>query len=403
VIRPRARFRPAAVLCVVGAVLAVGASSGSAQAKSHRTPVPFGFVGVNAGGPLFDPASAVDASQQFQLMVASGVDSVRVLFNWSTAQPYKTWADVPPEQKSEFVNAGGVPTNFSLTDEAVGLAARYGLTVLPIVVYSPPWDQRPNPTGGAPPPASAAPYADYLKALIGRYGPRGSYWRLQHPGRSVRMWQIWNEPNLRVYWTPPFAHSYVALLHAAHAAIKRADRGAKVVLGAITNVAWRDLGKIYAIRGARHLFDVVAVNGFTSTPKRVIQFLRLVRRAMNRGGDAHKPLLQTEMSWPSSVGKSLLHFDWDTTERGQARKIAAVLPMLAAQRASLGLAGFYYYTWITAENADSFSDFDFAGLLRYQPDGKVVAKPALSSFGRGALAMEGCRRKAHAARSCMKR
>jgi hypothetical protein len=390
--------------------LFLGGACASASARAHRgqrhppRPVPARFLGVNAGGPLLDPNGDVNPAQQFDLMVASGVGSVRVLFNWSAAQPYQSWSDVPAQKKSQFVDVGGVPTDFSATDQVVALATQRGLTMLPTVLYAPPWDQRQNPSGGLPPPSRVAPYASYLTALIDRYGPHGSYWHAHQPRRPIRSWQIWNEPNLTVYWTQPFARSYVALLRAAHAAIKRADRGAAVVLGAITNVAWRDLGKIYAIRGARRLFDVVAVNGFTSTPRRVIAFLRLVRHAMNRLGDRRKPVLDTEFSWPSAVGKSLEQFDWDTTEAGQARKITAALPMLAAHRSSLGLAGVFYYTWIGAEAQNSLDDFNFAGLLRYQPsDGQVVAKPALAAFKRAALALERCRQKGSVATRCVRR
>ena len=42
-----------------------------------------------------------------------------------------------------------------------------------------------------------------LGPLVRRYGPRGSLWR-ERPGAAaslpIRSWQIWNEPNLRVYW-----------------------------------------------------------------------------------------------------------------------------------------------------------------------------------------------------------
>jgi hypothetical protein len=216
------------------------------------------------------------------------------------------------------------------------------------------------------------------------------------------MWQIWNEPNITYYWPQPFAATYVQLLKAAHDAVKRADRGAKVVLAAITNVAWRDLGRIYAVKGARKLFDLAAVNGFTSTPKNVITFLQLVRRAMNRLGDRRKPLLYTEMSWPSSVGQSVKHLDWDTTEAGQARKVAAALPMLAAKRKSLRLSAFYYYTWMAEEYQGAFDDFNFAGLVRYQPDQKIIDKPALKAFKLAALKLEGCRAKGRVATRCLR-
>ncbi len=197
--------------------------SGASARPPAAAPVPPGFVGVNAGGPLFD--GQVDITRQMDLMVSSGVQSIRVVIDWPKLQPYANWADVPSDQRSQYINAGGVPTNYTATDTLVRLAAQRGLSILPIVLYAPSWDAGKNPSGGFAPPARTAPYAQLLTALIDRYGPRGTFWRAAGPKLPIRMWQIWNEPNLSAYWPQPFAKSYVALLHAAHTAIKRADPG----------------------------------------------------------------------------------------------------------------------------------------------------------------------------------
>jgi hypothetical protein len=215
------------------------------------------------------------------------------------------------------------------------------------------------------------------------------------------MWQIWNEPNITYYWPQPFAKSYAALLKAAHSAIKKADPGAKTVLGALTNTAWKYLSQIDRISGAENAYDMIAVNGFTSTPDRVITYLELVRRAANSHGN-HKPLLATELSWPSAKGKSPEHFTWNTTEKGQAKNISALLPLLAQHRANLNLVGFDYYTWMGEEAAHAPA-FNFAGLLRFTAStGQITEKPALTSFHKGALALEGCRRKGSRATVCIR-
>jgi hypothetical protein len=222
----------------------------------------------------------------------------------------------------------------------------------------------------------------------------------QVPKLAVRMWQVWNEPNIAAYWRQPFAKSYVALLRLTHQAIKRADPGAKVVLGALTNLAWRSIGQIYAIHGARNLFDVVSVNGFTSTPAKVILYLRLMRHAMDHYKDSTKPLTATELSWPSAKGQTSQRNDFNTTENGQARDIAQLLPLIGTWRTRLHLSSFYYYTWIGNEfrGAPAFS---FAGLLGYTKSGQVKTKPALGAFRRGSLALEGCRAKGNTANRCL--
>jgi polysaccharide biosynthesis protein PslG len=364
-------------------------------------PVPSDFVGVNIGGPLL--GGSVNLSQQFDQIVAAGVQTVRAAFNWAEAQPYRSWADVPADEQGNYVDEGGVPTSYAATDQVVAAAAAHGLSVLPTVVYAPSWDAGTNRRGGLGPPADPNAYGNYLRALVARYGPQGTFWQTHGPRRAIREWQVWNEPNLWPYWPQPFASSYVKLLRVAHAAIKAADPGAKLVLGALANAAWKDLGKLYRVRGARTLFDVVAVNGFTATPGREVLYLRFVRRALARLGGARKPLLASEISWPSALGAPVAHHDWDTSQRGQARDVAALLPMLAAARASLRLSGFYYYTWLSQEGAPA-NDFSYAGLLRYEPSrGQVIAKPALAAYRTAALRIEGCKAKGRMATVCVRR
>jgi hypothetical protein len=400
-LRPNVRSSiPCLAVMILALTLCAPASARPRKRHSlNGIPVPARFVGVNAGGPLLD--TNVNLGQQLGQMVADGVETVRFVFNWAQAQPYANWSQVPADQTGQFANVGGVPTDFAATDEMVGLAAQRGLTVLPLVLYAPGWDAGHNRSGGLEPPARTGPYANYLTALIGRYGPHGSFWATHHPALAIRMWQIWNEENLPAYWPRPFARSYVALLRAAHGAIKRADPGAKVVLGALTNLAWRDFGKVYKMPGAPRLFDVAAINGFTSTPSRVIEFLTLFRRGMNALGAQRVPFFYTELSWPSALGQSRRHFDWDTTQAGQARNIASVLPMLAAARASLELSGFYYYTWMDDGLKGAYDDFDFAGLTHLEPSGAIVAKPGLAAFKRAALRIEDCRAKGRFATSCI--
>lgn len=401
-----------ALLAAAPAVAAGGGAGGAHRHHAHvrraharhvrhaQTAVPQGFVGVDADGPLLDPANSIDLDSQVATMVASGVQSIRTAFSWAAAEPYQSWSDVPATQQSQFTDVAGVPVDFELTDAIVAAAAARRLSVLPTVLYAPAWDANANPDG-VDTPRRYGPYAAYLTALIGRYGPHGSFWR-QHPGvpkLPIRAWQIWNEPNLSYYWHQPFARSYAGLLRAAHAAIRRADPGAKVVLGALTNLAWKSIGQLYRVRGAHTLFDVVAVNGFTKRPANVILYLRLMRRALDRFHDGAKPLLATEISWPSARGHVSNGFDFDTTEAGQARNIATLLPQLGAQRQSLGLAGFYWYTWMGDEQ-DGGQAFDFAGLERFR-DGRVSAKPALAAYRRAALALEGCRRKGRVATACI--
>jgi hypothetical protein len=389
-----------AALLVIALIAMPLQAKGAAPTPAKTAPVPPGFVGVDVDGPVFGQDNSVDFDRQVGTMVANGVESVRVAFNWAAGEPYGSWNSVPEGDRDEYVNVGGKPFLFTQTDAIVGAAAQHGVTVLPTVLYTPSWDARTNKQGPINTPMRSGPYGGYLTALIGRYGPNGSFWRANPQIRKlpIRSWQIWNEENLGYYWPQPFASSYVGLLRSAHAAIRKADPGAKIVLGALTNFAWRSLGQLYRV-GARNLFDVVSVNGFTKLPTDVILYMHYMRDAMDHFGDKAKPLLATEVSWPSAQGKSRQKFGFDTTEAGQARNLAALLPMIGSSYKQLGLAGFYYYTWMGDEGDRSLA-FNFAGLLGFR-GGKVTVKPALAAFRRGALTLEHCKSKGSLASSCI--
>jgi hypothetical protein len=387
------------------------AGSASVAASAHHAPrahaasvrVPSTFVGVDADGPMLDPArSGLRLATQFNSIVAAGVGTVRVAFNWAKAQPYQTMADVPADQRPHYIDVGGVPTNFSQTDQFVDLAAQRGLRLLPTVLYAPSWDAVDNDSG-IDYPANPGPYAAYLTALIDRYGPHGSFWSSHPrlPRMPIRIWQIWNEENLSYYWTQPFASGYAALLHAAHDAIKQADPGAKVVLGALTNFAWQSIGQLNEVPGFRNWFDIASVNAFTKQPANVILYLKLTRRALDTIHDGRTPLIASELSWPSALGETPDAYDFDTTEAGQARNISQLLPMLGANRRRLRLQSFYYYTWISVESYGA-QDFAFAGLIGQTSYGRVFTKPALAAFSKGALALEHCKLKSSNAQRCAK-
>jgi hypothetical protein len=393
---------PLLIAALAAVVAAWPSPAGAARARPASARVPQGFAGIVVDEPVW-PDPYVDLQKQLDAMVASGVESIRVVFNWSSAQPYKNWKSVPAGQKSQFVNAGGVPTNFFFLDQLVSAASRDGLRVLPVVLSAPRWDGESRKGALVAIPKTPGPYAAFVKALVQRYGPNGSFWQTYpYPTKvPIKWWQIWNEPNIYPFWPiQPFQSRYVALLAAAHRAIKSVDPTAKVVFAGMPNYSWLNLQKVYKIRGARSQFDVVAVHPYTKNAQGVMTILGYVRQVMNQAGDSKKPIIADEMSWPSSVGKTNhnVGYDFASTESGQAQKIKQVLPLLVANRKKLGIAGFYYYDWAGLERHNELA-FDFAGLFRLS-NGKFVAKPAYRAFRQGVLSMERCKSKGAVATDC---
>src|SRR5918997_3267104 len=218
-------------------LIALALAALPASAAAERS-VPRGWLGVIADGPL-TAGGALDG--EWDLMASSGAETVRTAFYWPSAQ-----------------RDGSAPPDLAHLDGVVLQAARRGMPVLPIVTGTPGWAAS-RAGDETSPPRDPALYADFLRTLVERYGPQGSLWA-EHPDvprRAIRDWQIWNEPNLTRYWTPPrdqgFARGYVRLLAAADRALAEADPGARAILAGLPNERWTALRRIYRAGRVRPL------------------------------------------------------------------------------------------------------------------------------------------------------
>lgn len=374
-----------------------------AAAAAPKRQVPAHFLGTVADGPLFEDKALSRARtslrRELDLMVRVGVESVRMSFYWAPMQPYASWQQVPSAERAHFRDGAGVPTDFRATDRVVGLAAKRGLSLLPVVLRAPDWAAR-FPGEWASPPSDARTYATFVRALAERYGNRGSFWS-EHP-RLRRLplteWQLWNEPTMLSFWlVQPFAREYVALLRATRSELRKADRRARIVLAGLVYESWDALEQVYRA-GGRRWFDAVALHPFTRRPEDVLRIAERNRTVMARHGDTRKPLYLSELSWPSSRGQIPVRYGYETGERGQARRLTAALRLLSANRRRLGLRRVYWYTWLTRETDPNYP-FDYAGLRRIH-ETRVRSKPALHAYRRTALALEGCRAKQRTATRC---
>jgi hypothetical protein len=351
-----------------------------APASAARRLVPQGWLGVVADGPLTAPA--FPAAREWDRLASSGAESVRTAFYWRDIQP-----------------AGPADADFSSTDPVVLAAAQRGLPVLPVLQGTPAWAAL-HPGDPASPPVDPGSFGRLMTTMVTRYGPNGSFWS-EHPdlpSRPVRDWQIWNEPNLTRYWNvAPWAPTYVSLLKAAHAALKAADPGSRTVLAGLPNESWLALRAIYA-EGAHGSFDVVALHPYTGKPANVVKLVRYARREMRPRGDVHMPVWVTELSWPAAVGKTDTTAGFETTESGQAARLAAGVALLAGERRRLRIGRVYWYTWLSAERSTS-SSFDYSGLRRLR-GGRLVTTPALGAFTRVARRLEGCAKRSGDAMRC---
>jgi hypothetical protein len=270
--------------------------------------------------------------------------------------------------------------DFAGVDREIRAAAERGIRVLPFVYGTPSWlgrQERPPLEGDA-----LVRWRGFLRALVARYGPRGSFWDERAHREPIRRWQIWNEPNFRLYWAPKIEPAgYAKLLHASATTIRKADRGAKIVLAGVAPVGsgmktWVFMRRLLRVSGVRRDFDFAAVHPYSATIPELDYQLEKVRAAMVAGGAGRKPLLVTEFGVAS-------HGDYPSAfvegEQGQARFLQEAYGRLLAMRHRWRIAGAYWYTWRDEAQADPHCGFcQGAGLLRLAG----TAKPAWFAYQR---------------------
>jgi hypothetical protein len=145
---------------------------------------------------------------------ASGVTSIRLPLEWSVVARSKPASPGDPADPAY---------NWSIPDHLVNRTATNGLEPMLSVYLAPKW------AGGNTPSPKA--YGLFAKAAARRYS--GTYQSLPR----VKVWMIWNEPNLKKYFSPQFRHHrmvsakrYRKLVNAAAGAI-HGVHGDNIVVG----------------------------------------------------------------------------------------------------------------------------------------------------------------------------
>jgi len=302
-------------------------------------------------------------------MARGGVDSVRVPAPWSVLEPARGSHD------------------WSSLDHVVGVAARKRLLVLPFLYSTPSWVAGRYTTLPVRSARQRQAWAGFLRSLVGRYGPRGSYWQ-SHPKLPkvpIRRWQIWNEENYFYFATPVTPGRYAALVKQSHRALRQADRGAQVLLGGLFShpkpraprgmPATRFLDRFYRVRGIRRAFEGVAVHPYAPTIGALKTDLAEVRQVMRRHGDGGSGLYVTEFGWGSQAHSRV---SFEVGRRGQARILRRAYSYMRHAHRRLNLKQAFWFSWKDVRGTCNFCDS--VGLFRAGHG--LHAKPSWHAFTR---------------------
>jgi hypothetical protein len=362
--------------------------------------VPQGYIGTVADGVLTEHDARFES--ELDTMVGIGVESVRMVFDWREAQPYRTLADVPEERRPFMRDEGGVPTDWRMFDRYVENAARRRLSLLPVVLFAPPWAAK-YQNSDASPPRSWPAYARFVAALAKRYGRDGAFWleRPDVPRVPIDWFQLWNEVHFREFWSDqPWERDYAKLLRGTYKAVKKAAPRAKILPAGFANKSWTYLAKLYRQK-TRGFFDAIALHPFTNAVDGVVEIIERGRATMARYGDRKLPLMVTELSWTSAKGKAAFTYGNERTEAGQAKVLRQGFERMAKERRRLRILRVYWYTWMT-QDIHKTDPFGYAGVVRLENDGSMTQKPSFGVFRSTALKLEGCSSKNGTASACVR-
>ena len=325
--------------------------------------LPREFFGVMVDGPLISPDVSVDLGAEARLMRSSGVGVARLAMYWDGIEP----------RRGEF--------RWGPYDRQVAMLARQRIRVLPVLIRAPAWATPDPAQATVATPPRFAPWRRFVRAAVRRYGTRGSFWRRHRglPRTPIRQWQIWNEPTLNGYWAGrPWAPTYTRLLRAAHRTIRSTDRRAQVVTAGLTGDLDDLTAELYRA-GAKGSFDALGLHPYRPNVDIVVASLAEARNVMRRNRD-RSPIIASEVSFSSGLGRSTVNYGIERTEDGQRAELVRVMRRLVAARRRIGLASVTWYTWMTYDDGGEVS-WEYSGLRKLTPLGPV-SKPALDGFRR---------------------
>jgi hypothetical protein len=301
--RTRRRWLDGVDILVVAVVaLAIGVALALAPDSSGPRPdptcvqpgtaltAPVDDAGFAAGAGLPGRSDA-DLARDLEGMAATRARYLRFDLPWSSIE-----AEPDRFQWGEF-------------DRVIAGAHACGLEVIGLLTYSPEWARAPG-TSEHVPPVDVDDFAAFASQAVRRYEPEG-----------VDTWEIWNEPNIDVFWEPaPDPAAYADLLVAAYDAVKAVDPDATVITGGLAPAGDEADGsrispvtfleEVYAAGAGGH-FDAVGHhpyafpalpldgdgvdNAFADTTPRLSE-------VMEANDDGDKLIWGTEMGAPTSEG-----------------------------------------------------------------------------------------------------
>lgn len=259
------------------------------------------------GGPLRPARSPVRIASSY----AGALDELRVFDRALTTdevallaakQPGPTdglvmgWTFDEPDGAFRDLSGGG----FDLAPaepfciQQVREARRQGLQVLGILGFPPVWASTAAP--GDPRPAQHEPILEAWETYVEE--------TVRHYADVIDHWELWNEPNIRVFWEPePDPQTFARIAIAGYHAAKRGNPNAVVMTPALAGPHGNGdrlefLDTILAA-GVKDATDAISIHPYRQTTPEESDLVGELRHIHEASGG--KPIWYTEMCWTNQI------------------------------------------------------------------------------------------------------
>jgi len=209
-------------------------------------------------------------------------------------------------------------------------------------------------------------FADFAEAAAKRYAGKGI------------LWEVWNEANIKQFWTPqPSVDDYCKLVEAVAPRVREADPSGQVVAGATSQIPLGWFDGCFK-NGILNWIDVLSVHPYRSqNPETVIQDYAKLRELIARYAPASKQIPVISGEWGYS------NINWDKsplTEQQQAEYMVRMFLINSYQNAPVSI----WYDWKNDGTDPNEREHQF-GTVKHDlnPKAAYLAAKVLSSTLKG--------------------
>lgn len=182
------------------------------------------------------------------------------------------WASIE-SRKNQF--------DFSFADKVVETFLANNRQLMPILCYNSAWQPNHSPTTDE----EQALFARYVNQVVNRYKDK------------IKVWEVWNEPNIIPFWVPkPSPQHYARLLKQSYLAAKQADKDCKIIGFCTADPDYPFIEKVYELGGGKAC-DALSFHTYNAEKEESVleQEIYNVKAIMNRYGDIQKKIWVTEI------------------------------------------------------------------------------------------------------------